>query len=349
MRPRDLVRSTLEFRNRDGRVPRQLWTLPWAETRFPEELASIRRDFPDDIDLVPASHMRYAKPPVRQGDWYAEGRYLDEWGCTFRNIQAGCIGEVKDPVIPAGEDGWERGRGKVRIPEELLTLDKGLVDRYCAGTDRFVLAGELARPFERMQFIRGTEELYVDFALGNPAMHAFLEEVHDFYRRLLTVWAETDVDGLFFMDDWGSQRSLLMNPELWVRVFKPMYRDYADIAHSHGKKIFFHSDGYTLDIIPHLIDIGIDAANLQVFCIGPEKLRRFRGKISFWGEMDRQDMLVRGTREEVAAAVARVREAVWAFGGAIAQCEFGAGAKPGIVRSVFEAWAAMPGRGGATG
>ena len=335
---RDLVRSTLEFRNDSGIVPRHLWTLPWAESRYPAELAALRRDFPDDIALVPDSHMRYSKPPMRRGDWYAEGRYVDEWNCVFENIQAGVIGEVKNPLVD--DEGWASA-SRLHVPEELLTLDKALVDEYCAGTDRFVLAGELARPFERMQFLRGTENLFIDLALGNPAMYAYMEKVHDFFKRLLTMWAETGVDGLFFMDDWGSQRSLLVDPVLWKRVIKPMYRDYSDIAHSHGKKIFFHSDGYTLDIIPHLIDVGIDAANLQIFCIGPEKLAPYAGKITFWGEIDRQATLATGTVRDVRAAVERVRPILWRNGGAIAQCEFGAGAKPENVRAVFEAWAGV--------
>ncbi len=334
--PRELVASTLEFRNVSGIAPRQLWTLPWAESRYPAELADVRRDYPDDIEIVPASRMRYAKPLRRRGDWYAEGRYVDEWNCVFENIQAGVIGEVKAPLVD--DDDW-LSASKLHIPEELLTLDRELVNEYCAGTDRFVLSGELARPFERMQFIRGTENLFIDLALGNPAMYAYMEKVHDFFKRLLTMWAETDVDGLFFMDDWGSQRALLVDPALWTRVIKPMYRDYADIAHSHGKKIFFHSDGYTLDIIPHLIDVGIDAANLQIFCIGPEKLAPYAGKITFWGEIDRQAMLATGTEDDVRAAVQRVKPILWKNGGAIAQCEFGAGAKPGNVRAVFEAWA----------
>ena len=337
--PRELVLSTLEFHNAHDRAPRQVWTLPWAEKRYAAELAQLRRDFPADIEELPKAYTRYAAPPVVSGDWYAEGRYVDEWGCVFENVQAGLIGEVKRPMIPAGEDGWERATQALRPPEELLTLDRARVNEYCSGTDRFVLAGELARPFERMQFIRGTEEMFMDIALDSPAMRRCLEQVHDFYKRLLTVWAETDVDGLFFMDDWGSQRNLLVDPAWWVKVVKPMYRDYSDIAHGHGKKLFFHSDGYTLDIIPHLIDIGVDAANLQVFCIGPERLRQFRGKITFWGEMDRQDALVHGTRQSIAAAVSHMRDAVWAEGGAIAQCEFGAGAKPELVRMVFEEWA----------
>ncbi len=337
MTSREKVLSTLEFRNTSGKVPRHLWTLPWAETHYPKEMAQLRRDFPDDIVIVPSTHMRYTNPPKTSGNWYANGRYIDEWNCEFENIHAGIIGEVKHPVVKAGDDEWLSASG-IHIPDELLTLDKTLVNAYCAGTDRFVLAGELARPFERMQFIRGTEELFVDFALKNPAMYDFLEKTHSFFKKLLIQWAETDVDGLFFMDDWGSQKSLLMDPALWVRIFKPMYRDYVDIAHSHGKKIFFHSDGNTLDIIPHLIDIGIDAANLQIFCIGTDKLAEFKGKITFWGEIDRQDILSHGTKQDVQTAVQKVRETVWQSGGAIAQCEFGPGAKPENVREVFVAW-----------
>jgi len=336
MNSRDRVLSTLRLGNPD-RVPRHLWTLPWAESRYPGELAELRSSFPDDIVTVPAASMRYAKAPATKGDWYAQGSYVDEWGCVFENIQSGLIGEVKTPIVGPGDDGWKAG-SRIHIPEELLSLDKKLVNDYCAGIDSFVLAGELARPFERMQFIRGTEELFVDLALGNLAMYAFLERVHDFYKRLLTVWADTDVDALFFMDDWGSQKSLLIDPALWVKVIKPMYRDYSDIAHAKGKKLFFHSDGYTLDIIPHLIDVGVDAANLQIFCIGLEKLEQFKGKITFWGEVDRQSTLAFGSRDDIRSAIAQVRSKLWDRGGVIAQCEFGAGAKPENVREVFAAW-----------
>ncbi|GAB1481780.1 uroporphyrinogen decarboxylase family protein [Treponema sp.] len=334
---RSLVLETLEFRNRSGRVPRQLWTLPWADLHHPQELAEIRSSFPDDIVEVPPSHKRYTQEPKRQGDWYAVGDYIDEWGCHFHNVHEGVIGEVKAPLISEEDDEWEAA-SKVHIPEELLSIDTDRINEFCRSTNQFVLASELARPFERMQFIRGTENLFVDLALQNPAMLAFLKRVHDFNCRLLRLWASTDVDGLFFMDDWGSQNSLLINPKLWVEYIKPLYKDYADIAKAAGKKIFFHSDGFTLDIIPHLIDIGIDAVNLQIFCIGLEKLRPFAGKICFWGEIDRQHLLPFGTTTEIGDAVRQARESLWKDGGAIAQCEFGAGAKPENVRAVFEAW-----------
>jgi hypothetical protein len=66
--------------------------------------------------------------------------------------------------------------------------------------------------------------------------------------------------------------------------------------------------------------------------------RRFAGKITFWGEMDRQWLLPSGTLDEIVKAVKRVKEALYKDGGVIAQCEFGAGAKPENVYQMFQTW-----------
>ncbi|MEW5902596.1 MAG: uroporphyrinogen decarboxylase family protein, partial [Acidobacteriota bacterium] len=153
------------------------------------------------------------------------------------------------------------------------------------------------------------------------------------------VWARTAVDALVFSDDWGSQQALLISPELWREMFKPLYRDYIEICHRHGKFAFMHSDGFILDIVPDLVELGLDALNSQLFCMDIEELgRRFRGKITFWGEIDRQRLLSHGTPAEIRAAVTRVKNALYQCGGVIAQCEFGAGARPENVAAVFAAW-----------
>ena len=70
-----------------------------------------------------------------------------------------------------------------------------------------------------------------------------------------------------------------------------------------------------------------------------DELEQFKGKITFWGEIDRQHILPNGTVEDVREAVSKVQNHFWANGGVIAQCEFGPGAKPENVRAVFERWA----------
>ena len=331
MTPREIVKATLEFKD-PPRVPRQLWSLPWAAIHHGKALDAIVRDFPSDFGGAVGAERTL---PPTQGDPYELGTHVDMWGARFLNRQRGVIGEVKEPLI-TGEN-WEDA-DKAHIPTELLDIDVELINRQCAQSDLFMMAGVNPRPFEQLQFLRGTENLYLDLAYQTGGLFAFLEKMHDFYCRWVEAWARTDVDGISFMDDWGSQRSLLINPKTWVQVFQPLYRDYIDIAHKHGKKAFMHSDGYTLEIIPRLIDIGLDAFNTQIFCMGMDKLEQFRGHITFWGEVDRQHLLVDATPEEVRSAVRGVRSALWQRGGCIAQCEFGAGAKPENVRAVFEAW-----------
>lgn len=338
MTARELVKRTLEFNNTENGVPLDLWTLPWAEINYPEQLGSLREQYNDfDIVQLPASAKKYATSPKIEGDAYEVGRYTDEWGVVWDNIHAGIVGEVKEPIVCGEDEDWE-DIGRVHIPEELLTIDINTINAYCAATDKFVLSSDLVRPFERLQFIRGTQNLFIDIAMENEGMLRMLAQIHEFNCQLFELWGKTQVDGLFMMDDWGTQRSLLINPAAWCKLFKPLYKEYADIARKHGKKLFFHSDGYTLDIIPDLIELGFDAINCQIFCIGVEKLAQFRGKVTFWGEMDRQHKLVSATPQEVDEAVQLVYDTLWADGGVIGQCEFGAGADPLLVEQLYKSW-----------
>ncbi|HEY9077761.1 MAG TPA: uroporphyrinogen decarboxylase family protein [Anaerolineaceae bacterium] len=329
---RELVYQTLEFKNPE-RVPRQLWTLPWATLHFPEELAAIRRDFPDDITSAPVHLLQ--EPRLEKGDPYAAGEYIDPWGCRFTNIQPGVIGEVKTPLIADPE--WE-DRHRLYIPEELLSFDLETVNQYCRSSQCFIMAGGGIQIFERLQYLRTSAQFYIDLASKPAGMFEVIERIHDFYCRLLRRWCQTEVDAVSFFDDWGAQNRLLIHPKTWQAIFKPLYRDYIEIAHHYGKKIFMHSDGYTLAIFPDLIEMGLDAINAQIFCMGVDKLRSFRGKITFWGELDRQHLLPYGSLADIDRAVRAVKEHLWSGGGCIAQCEFGAGAKPENVYQMFKSW-----------
>jgi uroporphyrinogen decarboxylase len=230
----------------------------------------------------------------------------------------------------------------LRVPHECLSVDTSSVNDFCRESDKFVLPCCCPRPFERLQFLRGTENLMMDIALQEPEFKQLVKIVHGFHLEEMHLWAKTNVDALMFMDDWGTQRSLLISPDSWRQIFKPLYKDYIDIARSHGKKIFMHSDGFTIDIIDDLIDLGLDALNAQIFCMGVEEIgKRFAGRITFWGEIDRQNLLPHGSSDEIIHAVKTVYKNLYRNGGVIAQCEFGPGAKPENVMTVFETWASL--------
>ena len=331
--PREIVHQTLAFAG-PPRAPRDLWVLPIAAEHFPAALAELDREFPPDFAAI-AGHERETAPT--RGAPHVVGEFTDEWGCTFINIQRGVIGEVKNPQVRD----WQADRARIHVPREWLTLDRDAVNRDCAATDRFTFSMACPRPFEQLQFIRGSENLYLDLADPPAELLAFMREQHAFYCELLEAWARTEVDALRFMDDWGSQRALLIAPRLWRELFKPMYRDYVQIAHSHGKKLFMHSDGHITAIYPDLVEIGMDAVNSQLFCMGVENLTPFAGRITFWGEIDRQHLLPEGTPAEIDRAVGNVHAQLWRKGGCIAQCEFGAAARPENVCQVYASWAAL--------
>lgn len=62
MTPRRLVKDTLEFRNGSFRAPRQLWLLPWAQSRHPEMVERLNREFAWDI-ASPAVEYAAIRPP----------------------------------------------------------------------------------------------------------------------------------------------------------------------------------------------------------------------------------------------------------------------------------------------
>jgi uroporphyrinogen decarboxylase len=335
MNSKKLVYDTLSMENKSDRAPRHLWYLPWAEIHHKEYFEKIKRDFPDDVAWAPARF--FENDNISKGDPHAIGDSIDAFGVTFTNIQEGIIGEVKDPLIK--DEDWEDA-DKIVFPDWQKTLDIEYTSEQCKKiTDKFVLAGPECRPFERLQFLRGTQEFYMDLAFKPEKMFEFIDKLHSFYCDVLRVWAQVDgVDGIVFMDDWGSQNNLLINPKQWVEIFKPMYKEYIEIIHQGGKKAFMHSDGHIEAIIPHLVEIGLDALNSQIQCMDINFLNKFKGKITFWGEVDRQHILPFASNQGVDDCIKEMYDNLWDNGGCFAQCEFGPLAKPENVYQVFASW-----------
>jgi uroporphyrinogen decarboxylase len=332
--PREIFTRCLRFQHPD-RIPRDLWLLPWAENQFPEKVRELKRRFPPDILDAPNV---YCPSPRVKGDPYEPGLYVDEWGSVFTNIQRGAIGEVRTPMVRDIAD-WK----EVKPPYETLPEDYGAardqVNRFCSETDRFIKAPCCPRPWERFQFLRSTENAMLDVLAPEEGAGGLLSLIHRFYMQELEFWVTTDIDAVMFMDDWGAQTQLLVSPPLWQELFKPLYKDYCDIAHAHGKFAMMHSDGNITSILADLIEIGVDAVNSQLFCMDMEEIARIgKGKIAFWGEIDRQHILP-GTPDAGRAAVREVAKHLYLeAGGIIAQLELGLRSNPDTAAAVYDEW-----------
>ena len=334
MTSRERVSRTLKHKPVDC-VPRHLWTLPGVGMFRKDEMNLINTAFPSDI-ISP--DVKFGVSRRASGKPNLPGIYTDAWGSIWHVAEPGVIGEVKEYAIPELED-----VSHYELPWELLDrADFTKVDASCAATDCFVLAGTWTRPFERMQFLRGTENLFIDLANDEPEIWHLRDSLHEFSLREMNLWAQTAVDGVSFMDDLGSQKSLLISPEIWRAFYKPLYKEYCDILHAAGKAVFFHSDGHIEAIYPDLVEIGIDAVNSQLFCMDIERLAaNFGDNITFWGEIDRQFILPFGTTDDVRNAVDRVATATIGKRGRtgiIAECEWGLHDPYENIKAVFDQW-----------
>lgn len=333
MTPRQRVQAALRHQSVD-RAPRDCWALPYIRLFRSAEWEALQSRFPMDIGYLWAEDPTTLPPELER--LRQPGTYRDEWGSLWEVAEAGVIGEVRQPALVewSALDHW-------RVPDDLPDdARRRAADRQCRSRDEFILSPVSARPFERLQFLRGSEQLFLDLAEDPPELGRLLEMVHGYYRELVRGWAESACDGVFLMDDWGSQTSLLISPSLWRARFKPLYREYCEIIHRAGKAVFFHSDGHIAAVLEDLVEVGVDALNSQLFCMDLEDLgRRYAGRLTFWGEIDRQRVLPFGTVGEVHAAVRRVRAALdHGRGGVIAQCEWGKDNPAHHIAAVYEAW-----------
>jgi len=329
MTSRELIRRALIF-EAVTRIPVEV------NGEFPDEL---RRRHPSDVAEPP-----YRYPPgISWGRYNCKGRRMDIWGCLWESGEDGVCGEVKDSPLRSGWDALNRFSPPFDV---LAGADLSAVNPACADSDRFMIAmwDCMPNPFERMQHLRGTEQLFLDLAYLEPEVYRLRDRVHEYFMRQMAMWVKTDIDAVHISDDWGTQQSLLISPDLWREFFKPLYRDYCDLAHSHGKLILIHSDGFIREIIPDLIEIGVSAVNTQLFCMPIEELARdFAGRVCFWGEIDRQRLLTFGTPEEVRAAVRRVAGAFLAEKrtGIVGQCFWGKDERLENCEAAYDEWSKM--------
>jgi hypothetical protein len=106
-------------------------------------------------------------------------------------------------------------------------------------------------------------------------------------------------------DDSGTQRGEFLRPELWAEMIKPHYKKLCDWIHAHTAwKTFFHCCGSIYNLVPHLIEAGVDILNpVQTSAANMDPVRlkqQFGDRLAFWGGgCDTQRVLGQAGPEEV--------------------------------------------------
>jgi uroporphyrinogen decarboxylase len=322
MTSRERVIKAVRFQNPDI-IPVDYWILPSVYLRYGERffdlLKKYPKDFPDVLDvdkdnLLPPSHRK--------------GYYTDCFGSVWHQEHDGFLGMVSQHPLEelSAFETYKFPEPNEREGEVSLLQIRNIVSKS-KPLGKFICV-DSTRTFERMHFLRGMEALMMDLAFQRREFFTLLEKTVEWNLEhiRLVLADQKDVDGIWFSDDWGSQNSLLINPVMWRKIFKPYYKTMFDAVKESGRFVFFHSDGYIMDIIGDLIDIGVDVLNCQLKLMGPAELaKRFGGKVTFHTDLDRQNILPFGTKKDIVSHVKEAMDNLGGFGGGLILCaELGA-------------------------
>jgi len=233
--------------------------------------------------------------------------YVDEWGCLWKTTDPDEVGgNCVDHPYHTVEDALQ---AEIPDPELPRRLDP-IREARAANTGRFLWVQNWLGPWEMSRIMLGTEETLVALAIERGPLVRFLARVFEHYRLLVRAICTLDVDMVGIGDDWGTERSLLIDPGQWAEVFKPLYRPIFEEISRAGKLSLFHSCGCAAQLYPHLVDLGVDVINpLQPGPVDIDRVgREYRGKVSFFGGLDTRRLLERGTPAEVEREVIHVIE-----------------------------------------
>jgi uroporphyrinogen decarboxylase len=172
--------------------------------------------------------------------------------------------------------------------------------------DRFLVAG-LHGLFEPGWALCGFQD-YLSYVAGEPAfIQELTEGLVEYHAAITRQLAGTDVDAIRYGDDWGFQDRLMVRPEVWRSTYKRHYAKLYGTARGIGLVVAIHSCGNITDILPDLIDIGVQVVHpLQPEAMDVEHCRREYGRhLTFWGGLGSQSTLPRGTVADVRDEVRR--------------------------------------------
>jgi len=235
-------------------------------------------------------------PLGRAADFKPSSPLMTEFGYEWESVDD-TMGQPKEFVIKEWEDFETYRFPNPNDPARYAHLS-ALIERY---HDKYLMLGIGISGFNNVTFIRGFENTLIDLYTDREQLTKLIDGMFEYECGLIDQLKNfPEIDAFAFYDDWGSQKSLLINPVDFREIFLPHYKRQFSKLKSMGKHIYYHSCGYVLDIIPDLIEAGVDVFNFnQPSVSGIDSLSRFNGEVCFNCPVDLQSVALKGSRKEI--------------------------------------------------
>ncbi len=252
-----------------------------------DAMVELMREYPMLFTPQQIEHASHCEAPVR----VEQNRFTDAWGCEWLETQPGMIGQVVGHPLGGG---WS-DLSNLQVPDPEAQWDWAAL---AAGAERTRAAGKLSEGFmdvihggffDRLQFLRGLDNLLVDFLERPPEFEQLIATLLDYNMRLIRLWLEVGIDVLHFHGDIATQSSLMMRPETFRSVLKPAYAQMFQACRQAGVHVKYSADGNLLAIVDDLIECGVSYHDPQVrACTIDGIARAYKGRLCAMVDIDQQ-------------------------------------------------------------
>ena len=288
------------------------------QTRREALLALLRGE---KADFMPEVYSTM-KDVVFPGDRFIElgpnfdpyGTGPDAWGVLWTNQGPNPI--VDGNTVAKGYkmfDDMDEWKDHVKFPPlDFMPLDQifgGMMAGMHVNHETDVVSClMLSGQFERMNQLIGMENALCAFYEYPDEVHEFFDAMCEYKLKCIDLaFQYVKPDVIHMHDDWGTNSNMFFSPEIWREFIKPCEEKYAKRIHEHGGIYIHHSCGYIKQILPDLIEIGVDAIEpMMPMNDVAECLELYGDKITIMGGINNQ-MLddENSTEEDVRAEVRR--------------------------------------------
>jgi len=217
--------------------------------------------------------------------------YTDDWDCVWYNVKDGALGQVIEHPLaewknlntikipdPHKQINWENLKEKIEEDKR-----KGLP--AIGEPESFAHGGF----FDRLQFLRGLENLLVDFLTEPPQLGTLIEIVLDYNMKYIRKYLEIGVDIMWFHGDIGTQNGLMISPQIFRKYLKPAYKEMFQTCRKAGTHVWYSSDGNILEIVDDLIECGVSVHDPQVRANSIDGIAKtYKGKLCALVDIDEQ-------------------------------------------------------------
>jgi uroporphyrinogen decarboxylase len=259
---------------------------------------------PDECHKEEFSYFEKMGLSIPIDDYYvkrvSDNEYEDEWGVRIRVTGEKDL-DWKYSYHPLDEDG-KLNLSNLRIPDihsgDRFNKVIKDIERY---KKSYIVVAGVSTLFRKSWILCGYSKFLETLYIDRDFVVKLLDILLEFYIELVKKYVDLGVDIIELGGDLGTEEAMMISPDLWREIFKPRLRKIISKNKKEGVYFYLHSDGNIAQIIPDLIEIGIDILNpIQPECMNPEKIKeQFGKKLILHGTMSLQKTFTQGNKNEI--------------------------------------------------